>query len=303
MIDAHCHLDLFSEIELPSVVQRALNSGITGAVLGGVWLNDARRIVDWSENRGFCTNAKVVFANKSLSCLPLETTDFVLFASLGLHPWHQWEHWSKSDGTIDANKMDADFRATEEILLRYPELFWAIGETGMDLSRLEFADKKLRASMQLAAFEFCIDLANRTSLPLIIHSRGAWKATIDTLQKHREAHTRVLFHCFSGSADSISGIEDEGVFASFGGVATWTNASRVRKAVQKCPAKMLVLETDAPDLPPEFADGTHPVRNEPSFLREITNTIALLRRENATDLTRSSDGNIARFLGFPLAVL
>ncbi len=296
MIDAHCHLDFFPENDLAVVVKRAMAAGIHGAVLGGVWHHDALRLTNWSSNKAFCQSHNLCFANRHVD-LVTDPSSFLLFASLGLHPWYQWEKWTRPDESLDVHKMEADFREIETILNHNPSLFWAVGETGIDLAKIPSSLKQTRFSMQKAAFEFCIDLAKQRNLPLIVHTRNAWKATLEILSKSKSPEQRILFHCYGGSAESLFEIEAEGVFASFGGVATWKTAVKAKEAARQCPKTMLVLETDAPDLAPELPDGTRPERNEPALLKEITATIASLRHELPQQTAEVSDRNIQRLLG------
>jgi TatD DNase family protein len=213
---------------------------------------------------------------------------------MGLHPWYQAEHWIKTDGTLDTRKMDADFAQFEALLSAHKELIWAIGETGFDLHKTPPARKQFVLQMQRVAFEFCIGLAERKNLPLIVHSRNSWQATMETLREKRK-NAAVLIHCYGGSAENISQFHNKKIYASFGGPVTWQNSKNVREAARRCPAEALMIETDAPDLPPE-TDGARPARNEPHMLCEIAKAVAAVRQCEVEKLSEQCDANLMRWL-------
>lgn len=296
MLDAHFHLDFFERSEHQILVEKAIAHGVYGGVVAGVWLEHASSMAHWASNvKNSSTKlSPIAFAEKSNRAFP-DKHKFTLFASAGLHPWYQRDHWIKPDGTTNVGAMDAHFAEFERIVCNHQELFWAIGETGFDLHRVSGSEKERLANMQRVAFEYCIDVANKHSLPIVVHTRNAWNATQEILLSPKRK-TAALLHCYGGSSESLQQLRNCNVYASFGGPITWQNSRKLRQVVQYCPEEMLLFETDAPDLPPLVA-GEIPKRNEPWMLFEVVKMAARVRCESPEALANRSDINLARWLG------
>jgi TatD DNase family protein len=143
----------------------------------------------------------------------------------------------------------------------------AIGETGLDYYR-DFAPKDLQAE----AFRAHLALARRLRLPVIIHNRDAHWDVLRILAE--EPPPGVIMHCFSGSVEIARRCLDCGYYIGMDGPLTYRNARRALEVVAFVPPDRLLLETDAPYLPPEPHRG---VRNEPAFLPLIAEAAARAR--------------------------
>ncbi len=161
-----------------------------------------------------------------------------ILVSFGIHPWFLEEEKKElvenlaSDGKIDA-----------------------IGEIGFDRYR---AEDEADIERQIEFFRYQMEIASRYNLPVIIHSV---KCT-DLLFAHTELMKRVpavIFHSWSGTGEEARRILERGVngFFSFG-TALLKKRKRAIKALQSLPLENIVLETDAPYLPPEGEDFTRP---------------------------------------------
>jgi TatD DNase family protein len=151
-------------------------------------------------------------------------------------------------------------------LARHPRVV-AIGETGLDYYR-DFAPKDVQAQ----AFRDHLALARRLDLPVIVHNRDAHWDVLRILGE--EAPTRVILHCFSGAVDIARRCVDRGYYLGLGGPLTYRNARRTLDVAAFVPPDRLLLETDAPYLPPEPHRGR---RNEPSYLPLIAGAAARAR--------------------------
>ena len=174
---------------------------------------------------------------------------------------------------------DADLRHLADALDEWrgdPRLV-AVGEIGLDhfVPGLDRARQERFCVAQLA-------IAQRAGLPVILHVRKS----ADTLLKHLRA-TPVcggIAHAFNGSEQQALAFVALGFKLGFGGALTFERALQIRRLAQTLPADALVLETDAPDIPPhwlsrsaaERAAGAA-VRNEPAELPRIAQTLAGLR--------------------------
>jgi TatD DNase family protein len=152
------------------------------------------------------------------------------------------------------------------VLARQPRVV-AIGETGLDYFR-DFAPKEMQAQV----FRAHLALARRLDLPVIIHNRDAHWDVLSILAE--EPPPRVIMHCFSGSVDIARRCVDRGYYLGLGGPLTYRNARRTLDVAAFVPPDRLLLETDAPYLPPEPHRGR---RNEPSYLPLIAEAAARAR--------------------------
>ncbi|MBM3742193.1 MAG: TatD family deoxyribonuclease [Actinobacteria bacterium] len=159
----------------------------------------------------------------------------------------------------------------------------AVGECGLDY----YYDHSDRA-VQREIFAEQITLANRLSLPLVIHTREAWDETFDVL-KSCGVPERTIFHCFTGSPVEAKKCLDLGAYLSFSGIVTFKNADEIRAAAKICDAEKMLVETDSPFLAPVPHRGKS---NQPAFLVEVGACLADVRgvgvEEIASQTTRNA---------------
>ena len=143
----------------------------------------------------------------------------------------------------------------------------AIGEIGLDFYEKGMAGEAVARQEQLFARQ--LKLARDLDLPVLLHVRGA----IDAVLKHlrRVAVPGGIAHAFNGSLQQAQTFIAMGFKLGFGGAMTYPQANRLRRLATTLPLDSLVLETDAPDIPPEWlARG----RNEPGELKSIASSLA-----------------------------
>ncbi|MEO6031387.1 MAG: TatD family hydrolase [Burkholderiaceae bacterium] len=167
----------------------------------------------------------------------------------------------------------------------------AVGEIGLDhfVPGLDRARQERFYAAQLA-------LAREFDLPVILHVRRS----ADTLLKHlRTARLRGgIAHAFNGSAQQAQAFVALGFKLGFGGALTFERALQIRRLAQILPQQAIVLETDAPDIPPQWlyrsaqerARGMRS-RNEPGELPRIAAELAALRGIAPDDLAAATSAN------------
>lgn len=151
-----------------------------------------------------------------------------------------------------------------------------VGEIGID-HFIEGLDRE----RQEAFFAAQIRIAREFDLPVIVHVRRS----ADTLLKHlRRLPVRGIAHAFNGSAQQAEMFVELGFKLGFGGAMTFDRALQIRRLAQSVPTEAIVLETDAPDIPPHWLYRTaeqraagEVARNEPAQLPRIAQTLAELR--------------------------
>ena len=113
-----------------------------------------------------------------------------------------------------------------------------------------------------------------------------------------------IAHAFNGSAQQAQAFVDRGFALGFGGALTFEAATQLRALAQSLPLSALVLETDAPDIPPHWlyqtaqarAQGTPQGRNSPAELPRIAQVLAELRGLPLAALQAQTTRNALRVL-------
>ena len=126
----------------------------------------------------------------------------------------------------------------------------AVGETGLDF----FRTGPRGAAAQREAFRAHIALAKEAGLPLQIHDRDAHEDCVRTLLADG-APERTVFHCFSGGPELARACVEQGWYASVAGPVTYPSSGMLREALSLVPDELLLVETDAPYLPPRTWRG------------------------------------------------
>ena len=127
--------------------------------------------------------------------------------------------------------LDLALARLERLVRDSRDVVVAVGETGLDL----FRTGACGAAVQRAAFRDHVALAKETGLPLQIHDG---------------APERTVFHCFSGGEGLARACADHGWYASVAGPVTYPANDALRAALAHVPDELLLVETDAPYLPP-----------------------------------------------------
>lgn len=112
----------------------------------------------------------------------------------------------------------------------------------------------------------------RLDKPVVVHCREAFDATFATIAAHRDA--RCVLHCFSGGIADARRALDLGCVLSFAGPLTYPRADALREAAAFAPDERIVVETDAPFLPPRGRRGQ---RNEPAWVAAVVEQLATVR--------------------------
>jgi len=176
----------------------------------------------------------------------------------------------------------------------------AVGEIGLDHFVPELQDEASRA-LQERSYVAQLELAVRFQLPVILHVRRSADGLLKHLRRLRDAGRPVnggIAHAFNGSAQQAQGFIDLGFKLGFGGAMTFERALQIRRLAAELPGDAIVLETDAPDIPPHWlyrtaerrAQGLRS-RNEPAELPRIAETLAVLRGWSLDETRRITRAN------------
>lgn len=199
--------------------------------------------------------------------------------AFGLHPWfahRRSDRWLETLGSF---------------LDRFPHA--SIGECGLD----RWIDHP-GIGEQLEVFLPQIALARERGLPLTIHALKAWGPLFDAFEKESPPARGFLLHSFGGSPELVARFVPLGARFSFSGHFLHPRKSSVLESYRKIPADRLLLETDAPDMPPPAEIVTHPLPgdlNHPANLPGIARALATHLRRDPDELTASCAENSRAF--------
>lgn len=200
--------------------------------------------------------------------LELETKYKECIAMIGLHPCY----------------VTATYEQELAIVKEWLEKrrFVAIGEIGLDYYwSTEFA------AQQAIAFNRQMQWALDYNVPIVIHTRNAMQPTIDAVKPFAEKGLRGIFHCFSGNANEAEQIINMGFYLGIGGILTYKK-SDLPEAIQNIPLEKMVLETDAPYLPPVPYRGK---RNESSYIPIVAEKLAAIKNVSLEEVAAITTAN------------
>lgn len=201
--------------------------------------------------------------------------------ALGIHPLY-----------VDAAGADA-LGALRAALTRHrddPRLV-ALGEIGLD-HFVPGLDRERQAEVCAAQLK----LAREFDLPVVLHVRRSADALLAQLRRARVRGG--IAHAFNGSEQQALAFVELGFKLGFGGTLTFDRALQIRRLAQTLPLEAIVLETDAPDIPPQWLYRTaeqraagQTVRNEPAELARIGAECAALRGIAVAALAQANRAN------------
>jgi TatD DNase family protein len=196
--------------------------------------------------------------------------------ALGIHPLYVKD---ASEDDLALLDIELALRATDARLV-------AVGEIGLDFFVPELNVSPLREK-QIHFYREQLKLAKKYDLPVVVHVRRSGDVLLKGLRDFSAQHYqwRGIIHAFNGSDSQAAAFIKLGFKLGFGGAMTFDRALQLRHLAATLPLEALVLETDAPDMPPHWlyktaaqrAAGQPQGRNEPAQLPRIAQVLADLR--------------------------
>ena len=262
-VDTHTHLyEAQFDADRTAMIERAIDTGVSKMIIPNVDATTIKGMLDLVQQ--FPTN---------------------IFPMMGLHPCYVKPETYKQELEMVRQYLFNDYKEISNLQSPISNSFIAVGEIGLDL----YWDKST-LDIQKEAFELQCDWAIEKQLPVAIHSRDSTHILIELLKK-RKNKPRGVFHCFTGSLEEANEILKLGFYVGIGGVVTYKN-THLRDTLKHLPLDKIVLETDAPYLPPVPFRGK---RNESAYTKLVAETlcsvyekgleeIAAVTTQNAKDL-------------------
>lgn len=169
----------------------------------------------------------------------------------------------------------------------------AIGETGLDYFK-QYGDKR----QQIELFIQQLELAQKHSLPVIIHNRNAGQDIFEIL-KDRLPEKGAIFHCYSEDAAYAKQCLDANmnVYFSFAGNLTYRNARNLHETVMNIPLERVLIETESPFMiPAEYRDKK---RTMPEYLPSTAKFLADMLESDVEKIAAQLWTNSCKVFGLP----
>ena len=266
-IDTHCHLDAAEfDADRDAVREAARLAGVARCVIPAV------QRAHWADVAQLAQRHGDAYA-------------------LGIHPLYV------------PQAQEADLHALDQALRECagdPRLV-AVGEIGLDFFVPALCTPEMR-ERQWLFYTAQLQLAQQHGLPVILHVRRSADLLLKGLRQYPVVSG--IAHAFNGSAQQAQAFVDMGFALGFGGTLTFERALQLRRLACELPLNAIVLETDAPDIPPHWlyqtaeqrAQGVAQGRNSPAELPRIAQVMADVRGVSLHDLAAVTTRNALRVL-------
>lgn len=261
MIDSHVHLHRADfAADRTDVLARAAAAGVTGFLEVGYDVASSE------------------------AAIALAASDARIRATVGVHP---------HDATLIADDAGQVTAVGHAVLTRLRDLaadprVVAIGEIGLDFYR----DLSPRPA-QRRALILQLELAERAGLPVVFHVRDAYPEIMALVDEVGVPTRGGVLHSFAGDAAAVAWARARGLRLGIGGPITYKN-SRLPVALAAATPADLLLETDAPWLPPAPHRGQ---RNEPALLALVRDRLAAVLGVTPAECAALTDATCTRLFG------
>ncbi len=270
MIDSHCHLaDKKFDDDREAVIARAIEAGVTTMITIADSLEESQR------------------------CIAIAEKHPEVFCTVGVHP-HNAKQWiTRAVGLTSSTGSGQRLRQLASASSKVK----AIGEIGLDY-HYDFSPREVQRDV----FRTQLKIARELSMPVVVHCREAVDDVWAIVDEYKPQ--ALVLHCCTEKWGDVAHFADRGYFLSFTGIATYPDAENIRDTIRHCPLSQVMIETDAPYLPPEAlrAKGGHSIRNEPSFVLEVAKLIASLKGISLAEVDVTTTRNAVEFFGLPASL-
>ena len=272
MIDTHCHLT-FPDFAaaVPQTLESAAAAGVSGCISISTTTLDC------------------------LDALAIARAHPRVWCTAGVHPLYSDLNDARAAGRAGSEHHWDNLR----LVATDPKCV-AWGELGLDKHYPAPAqDVQLRVLHEQLAYIQSVNhgrsggIGKPSGLPVVIHCREAFADLVPILKATGLDPARFVFHCFTGNAADMHALLDFGAMVSFTGVLTYPSATDLRNAARIPPLDRIMVETDAPFLPPVPHRGKRPCL--PAYAADTARALADLREIPFDTLHKHLNDNTRRF--------
>jgi TatD DNase family protein len=263
-VDTHCHLTFPQfDADRAMVIGNAKKVGVKQFIIPGSNIGSSYKAVSFAQSFKAQPQPQAPSVAKALADRQHEAGP--CFAAIGCHPYEASDK--------------PNMQALEKLL--GPKVI-AIGECGLDYHLFKGFPAEGKKTEQKLLFEEHLRLTLKHNLPVIVHCRDAFEDIFDVLDS-LPSMPKGVFHCFAGGVHDVKEVEKRGFYFGIDGNVTYSK--QLALTVPLIPLDKLLLETDAPYLPPIPYRGE---RCEPKYIPLIAKKIAELKQctiKQVQDLT------------------
>lgn len=274
--DSHCHLD-FPELtnSLPLLLSQCASHKINRIIVPAVYPEHWLRVLSLRNTEAQSTINKNNHVN--IAC------------ALGIHPWFLISH---STANQASQQLDQHQKRLTDLVNEQRGNIVAIGECGIDVFKAKKntgSEQALQNNLisQQSLFDMQLNIAKDNCLPVIVHHCQSHQYILPLLKQFSLKKTGVI-HAFSGSYQQAKAYVDLGFKLGIGGTITYPRAKKTINAIKKLPLDCLLLETDAPAMPPFGNQGEV---NTPLNIIEIFHALTEIRTESAEEIANQLEEN------------
>ena len=249
IIDTHAHLDHLENLD--EALKNAREAGVVGIVAVGVDLT----------------------ANKKNLEIQKATKNPNIHVALGIHP-----------GNINPAEIDECL----QFIRRHIKEAIAIGETGLDYWYKWVKKDEAKKEEQREVFRRQLAIAHEFNLPVVIHSRGAWRDCLEMTQT--AGVKKAVFHWYSGPVDILKEILDAGYYV--GTTPSLAFSPQSREAISQAPLERILIETDCPVF---FNDDQGGFKSQPQDVFRTLKAYAQLKNINEQQALAAFNKNARDF--------
>ena len=268
LIDTHCHINMMIKKRFDILIDDSAFSA-------------AQTIVQDAEKNGVGIIINVgTSLIESKNCITLAQWFKNNYAVVGIHPNDATDTWQKDLAEI-----------TTFLKEKEAHKIVGIGECGLDFHYPGF-----NLQRQKDAFRAQIELALTHDVGLVVHSRDARDETLRVLEEYKGQMQRGIIHCFSEDRAFAQQVIQWDYAIGLGGTISYPKNKELREVATTVPLASIVLETDAPFLPPQPMRGK---RNSPSSIAYIAEYLAELSNITTKEVAEVSTKRAQQIFGLP----
>lgn len=246
-VDTHCHINMIIKKEFDTPLQNNFLSTAT-PIIENAHAQNVTRIIN--------VGTSVI---ESENCIRLAQHFSSVWATIGTHPNDLTNSW------LDDIKTYTKWLKQKEV-----NRIVGIGEIGLDYHYPDYNKQR-----QYDALRAQIELALEFDCAIVIHTRDAGAEVLEVLDEYKNNNPRGIIHCFSENDQFANKAIELGFMLGIGGTLTYPKNQTLRDIFTLVPLECIVLETDAPFLPPQPLRGK---QNVPAYIPLIAQALADLKQ-------------------------
>jgi len=269
-VDTHCHLNIMVN-KKPDDILQGSDFPFIASVLDNAQRAGVQKIINVGTS-----------IPESMNSMEIAKRFDPVYASVGVHP-------------CDCNEMSHDeitqAVAQLETWLKDKEKnkIVALGETGLD-----FYHKPYDKVRQTDSFVMHIERALEHKLPLVVHVREAGEEVLRVLEQYVKNGVRGVIHCFSQNKDFATTVLEWGFYCGLDAPIGYPKNEALRDVIKIMPLDRIVLETDAPFLPPQQFRGK---QNSPVYIPLIAQMVADIKEVDVDEVEVVTTANVLKLFG------